>query len=216
MTTKGKPTESEGAEDLPRPAAAARAAKGAAPAAPGADAIVAPIAAAQAEAVKTLGEAVSIGKETIETVAKASADAAAKGYDQALDLGREQVAAAVKAHGAVFEGYEDAIAFQRDTFDALVKSGTILTQGLHDLSRAAIGLVQVSIEDNVAAAKAVLGARTVQDLIDAQADLTRGNLDRLLAEGSRLGDHTVRLIEDSVAPLTARVEAALERALHAA
>ena len=213
MTIKVKPTESEGAEGTPRPAAAARSGKGAVPAG---DAIVAPIAAAQAEAVKTLGEAVTIGKETIETVAKASADAAAKGYDQALDLGREQVAAAVKAHGAVFEGYEDAIAFQRDTFDALVKSGTILTRGLHDLGRAAIGLVQLSIEDNVAAAKAVLGARTVHDLIDAQADLTRGNLDRLFDEGSRLGDHTVRVIEDSVAPLTARVEAALERALHAA
>jgi phasin family protein len=201
-----------------KPAASAPAPASAAPAA--VPPLVAPVAeaisAVQAEAVKSLGEAVVVGKETIESVVKVSTDAAAKGYDKALDLGRDQVTAAVKAHGAVYQGYEDAVAFNRDTVEALVKAGTILTKGLHDLTRSLLGLTQIAIEENVAASKALLGARTVQDLIEAQAGLTRVGLDRVAEESTRLSGDSVRLIEDAVAPINDRLNAALDRLLRAA
>ncbi|CCG42071.1 phasin family protein [Magnetospirillum molischianum] len=174
------------------------------------------ISAVQAEAVKSLGEAVVVGKETIESVVKVSTDVATKGYDKALDLGRDQVAAAVKAHGAAYQGYEDAVAFNRDTVEAFVKASTILTKGLHDLSRSLLGLTQVVIEENVAASKALLGARTVQDLIEAQAGLTRLGFDRVAEESVRLSGDSVRLIEDAIAPINERVNAALDHLLHAA
>jgi len=147
-------------------------------------------------------QTIRLGTETIVSTARAATEAPA--------------AAARKAQDTAFAGYQDVVAFNRETFDALVTAGTILTQGLHDLSRAALGLVQVSIEDNVTAAKALLTARTVQDLIDVQADLSRASLDHLLGESTRLTGETLRLAEDAAAPLTARVEATLDRVLRAA
>lgn len=201
-------------------AAASAPAQSAAPQSPSVPSPTAPVAeaisAVQAEAVKSLGEAVVVGKETIEQVVKVSTDVAAKGYDKALDLGRDQVAAAVKAHGAAYQGYEDAIAFNRDTVEALVKAGTILTKGLHELTRSLLGLTQIAIEENVAASKALLEARTVQDLIEAQAELSRAGFDRVVEESTRLSGESVRLIEDTVAPINDRLNAALDRLLRAA
>jgi len=221
-TVKAKSANDEGAVSTPAasaPKAAkapAAAAASPAPAAPAIAPVAEAISAVQAEAVKSLGEAVVVGKETIESVVKVSTDVAAKGYDKALDLGRDQVAAAVKAHGAVYQGYEDALAFNRDTVEALVKAGTILTKGVQDLSRSLLGLTQVVIEDNVAASKALLEARTLQDLIEAQAGLTRIGLDRVVEESTRLSGDSVRLIEDAIAPINERVNAAIDRFVRAA
>ena len=68
------------------------AAKAVAASAPVAETVAAPVpasapaaapAAVQVDAVKTIEEAVIVGKETIEQVVKVSADAAVKGYDKA-------------------------------------------------------------------------------------------------------------------------------------
>jgi len=217
-TAKAKSANDEGPVSNPT-ATAPKAEKSSAStlsAAPVAAPVAEAISAVQAEAVKSLGEAVTVGKETIESVVKVSADVAAKGYDKAVDLSRDQVAAAVKAHSAVYQGYEDAVAFNRDTIEALVKAGTILTKGLHDLTRSLLGLTQVAIEENVAASKAVLSARTLQDLIEAQAGLSRIGFDRVAEESVRLTGDSVRLIEDSIAPINERLNAAIDHLVKAA
>lgn len=187
-TTKVKPAESEGSA----PSAVVAAAENV------------PVPAVDPQPEASVAQAIRVGTETIVSTARAATEVAVP------------APAARKAQDTAFAGYQDVVAFNRETFDALVSAGTILTQGLHDLSRAALGLVQVSIEDNVAAAKALLTARTVQDLIDVQADLSRASLDHLLGESTRLTGETLRLAEDAAAPLTARVEATLDRVLRAA
>lgn len=189
-TTKVKPAESEGS--VPSAVVAA------------AENVPVPAVDPQPEApvAPPLDQTIRLGTETIVSTARAATEAPA--------------AAVRKAQDSAFAGYQDVVAFNRETFDALVTAGTILSRGLQDLSRAALGLVQVSIEDNVAAAKALLTARTVQDLINAQADLSRASLDHLLGESTRLTGETLRLAEDAAAPLTARVEATLDRVLRAA
>lgn len=163
------------------------------------------------DAAKTVTQAVAAGRDRLETVARVSTDAAAQGYEKAVALTKERVEAAVKAQDAAFRSYEDAVQAARDNVEAVVKAGTILAQGLQDLGKEVMGLAQASIEDGVAASKALMGARTLRDVVDLQAGLARTGLDRLLGEGSRLSDRSVRLVEEAFAPITARVGATVDK-----
>lgn len=229
--------------------------KAAVSAAPVAESIIAPISAAHADAVKSIGEvvtagqdsidtvvkistdaavkardtaqqgldkavalgkeqveaAVSVGKETIESVVKVSGDVAAKGYDTAIELGRGQVEAVAKAHDAAAQGYGAAFSFGQDTLEAFVKAGNILVKGVQDLSRSVATLTQQTLEHNLAASQALLGARTLSEIVDVQNRLTRSGFDRALSEGGRLSDQSLQLIERSLEPIQQRVNATFDK-----
>ena len=75
---------------------------------------------AAVKATETVEAAVAAGKETVETVVKASTEAATKGVEKAVAVSQEQVAAAVKAGSDAFKNYEDVIAFGKENVDALL------------------------------------------------------------------------------------------------
>lgn len=163
------------------------------------------------EAAKQIEQAVAAGKETIESVVKASTDVASKGYEKAVALTKDQVEAAVKAHNAAFKSYEEAVAFSKENLDAVVKSGSILSKGLQDISKTVIGLTQEAIEENVAATKALFAAKTLKELVDLQSSLAKTSFDKAVAEGTRVSELTVKLIEEAFAPITDRINATVEK-----
>jgi len=158
-------------------------------------------------AAKQIEQAVADAKETIETVVKVSQDAATK----AANLTKDQVQVAVNAQSEAFKSYEDAVQATKEAVDALTKSGTILTKGLQDLTKAMFGLAQQTVEDTVAASKQLLAAKTLPELVDAQAALAKTSFDKLFAEGTRLSDLSVKLIEEAAAPLAERVNATVDK-----
>jgi phasin family protein len=144
-------------------------------------------------------------------VVKASSEAAAKGYDKAVAISKEQVEAAVKAQTAAYKGYEDVLSFGKDNVEAFVKAGNILAKGLQDISKAVVGLTQASIEEQVAASKALLSTKTLKEFIDLQTDLTKAGVDKLVAESTRLTEQSVKLVEDALAPIGDRVNATVDK-----
>ncbi|CAA7613053.1 Magnetic particle membrane specific GTPase P16 (modular protein) [Candidatus Terasakiella magnetica] len=199
----------------PTPAKTVATAKTAAPApAPVAAKVATP--APVAEAVKTIEEAVTVSKETIETVVKASADVAAKGYDKAVAASKEQVESVVKAQTAAFKGYEDALSFGKDNIEAVVQAGNIFTKGLQDLGTAVVAMTQAAIEENVAASKALLGTKSLREFIEVQASLSKAGVDKLVTESSRLSEQSVKLLEQALAPINSRVNATVDKLVKAA
>lgn len=162
------------------------------------------------EAAKQIEEAVAVGQKTIENVVRVSTDAA---YDKAVALSKDNVAAAVKAGSAAFKGYEDVIEFNRENMDAMLKSGMIVARGLQDLNKTLLTLAQEQIEDTVAAGKALIGVRTLRDVVDIQAGLVKGSVDKMVAEANKIGEVSVKLAEEASAPITARVSAVMEKTL---
>ncbi|BAE49925.1 magnetic particle membrane specific GTPase P16 [Paramagnetospirillum magneticum AMB-1] len=155
-------------------------------------------------------------KEAVETVVKASSDAAAKGYDKAVAISKEQVEAAVKAQTAAYKGYEDVLSQAKENVEAFVKAGTILTKGLQDITKAFVGLTQASIEEQVAASKALLGVKSLQEFIDLQTDLTKSGVDKLVTESTLLAEQSVKLVEETLAPINDRVTATVDKLVKAA
>jgi phasin family protein len=161
-----------------------------------------PVEAAVETAVET---AAAAGKETVEAAVKAGTEAASAGYKQAADLAKQQVERTSKA----FKGYGDFTALGQDNMDAVVKSGTVVAKGLEVLSKEMMDFAKASFEDNVAATKAMLGAKNLTDLVNLQTRYTQNNLDHALSEGTKLTELSVRVASEAFEPIKARVDTAV-------
>lgn len=160
---------------------------------------------------KPIEAAIDASKETVETVeeiVKAGSQAASVGYERAAALTRDQVE---KTSKAVFKGYGDFASLGQDNLDAVVKSGDVVAKGFETLSKGMMDFARVSFEGNVEATNAILGAKTLSDLVDLQTKYTRRNLDQFLAESTKLTELTVKVANEAFAPIKARVDVAVEK-----
>jgi phasin family protein len=164
-----------------------------------------------AESVKQIEDAVAVHKETIETVVRAGADAATKGVDRAVAMTKEQVEAAVKAGAVAFKNYEDMLQFGRENVEAVVKAGSIVAKGVQDLSHQWVVLAQASIDEQVAVGKALIGAKSIKEVVDLSSTAAKTGFDKLFSEGSKLSQASTKVAEEAISPLTTRMSAAVEK-----
>jgi len=151
-------------------------------------------------------DAVNVGKQNLDVFLKAFTDA--KGYEQAVEMTREQVA---KANTVFLKGYEDAQGFGKGNVDAFVQASTIFANGAEQISKQVMALTQNSMQSSVVTAKALLGCKTLRDVIDLHADYTRSSFDALVAEGTKLSELSLKVTNDAIAPIQARVTVAVEK-----
>ncbi|MBF0324050.1 phasin family protein [Magnetospirillum moscoviense] len=165
---------------------------------------------------------VAAGQETIESAVKVGQEAAQKvvaagqeTIDTAVKAGQEAAqkaqAVAEKAQAAALKSYEDAQVSTKDGIDAVIKSSEILTSGLQEITQAVVSLTQTSIEEGVSVSKQILAAKSIREWADLQSTLSKAQVDRLVAETTRLSDLSLKLIEDAFAPITAQVNAGIDR-----
>ena len=160
-----------------------------------------------AEAMKPVEAAVAAGKETVEKVMKTGTEAAAKSYEQAVAMTKEQVE---KASQAAFKSYDELTVLNKDNVDAVMKSGAIVAQGYEAIGQEVMAFTKASIEANVASTQALFGAKTLRELVDLQTEYTRKAFDSAMAESAKLGEMSVKMANDAAQPLQARVNVAVE------
>ncbi len=148
-------------------------------------------------------DAMTASKETVEAVVEAGTAAATKGYDQAVAMTKEQVE---KTSKAMFEGYGDISDIGQQNYEAMVKSGTICAKGFETIGQEMMEFTRSSIEGNVSAAKAIMGAKNIKEMVDLQSEFARKSIDQAVAEYSKLTEMSMKLASDAMAPLQARVE----------
>lgn len=148
-------------------------------------------AATKAEA-KQAEDAVAVGKETVE---KAVAT-------------KEQVE---KASDAALRGYDELTAINKDNMDAFVQAANIMSKGVEDMGKVYWAFAQSSVETGVEASKALMGARTINDVMEIQTDLVRSNVDNAIAEGTKLTEMAVKVTNETAAPLQKRYAVAVEK-----
>jgi phasin family protein len=164
-----------------------------------------------AEAAKPIEDAVAFGKETLESVVKASADAANKGYEKVVAMTKENVEAAVKAGSTAFKGYEDVIAFNKENVDAFVRASTILAKGWQDASKSFFSMSQESFEESVQVSKAMLSAKSLKEVVDMQSSIAKTSFDKIVAESGRLSETSFKLAEKALEPINERVTVAVSK-----
>ncbi len=99
----------------------------------------------------------------------------------------------------------------KQNLEAVIASVTASTKGVEALSAEAMAYSKKAVEDQVAAAKSLSGAKSFQEALELQTAFAKSALDAYIAGVSKMSDIVTASVKDSVKPLNARVTAAVER-----
>ena len=149
--------------------------------------------------------------KTKATVTEAAAPAA-----KAVAVTQDHLDQVSQAQAAALKSYEDIVSFGKDAVEAWVQAGTVFSRGVQDIGSTVISLAQGVVEENVTASKQFLTAKTIREVVDLHTSFSRAQFDRLVSEGSHLSDLSVKLVEQSFAPLGQKVNAVIDKLVKAA
>jgi phasin family protein len=107
---------------------------------------------------------------------------------------------------------EEFVSLGQGNFEAVVKATQVWTAGVQDLAKQVAASAQASVEEAVATAKALSSVKSPQEALELQTKLIQSSLEKTLAEASRIGEASLKLFQDTVAPLSARATLAVEKA----
>jgi phasin family protein len=124
------------------------------------------------------------------------------------EKGMEQIN---RAADGVFKAAEEAAAFSRGNVEALAKATQAYVSGVQDLSRQTAAMVQGLTDQALEGAKAFSSVRSLKEAADLQASLARATFERTVNEATKLQETALKVVEQSFAPLSARVTLAVEK-----
>jgi len=110
----------------------------------------------------------------------------------------------------VIAGYDTAVGYGKDTAEAVIKSATIAGKSAETLHNEIYAYTKQSMENSIAAGKAVLGAKSVHEAIEVQTDYAKSAFENYVAELSRFNQLVTAAAKDSFAPLQGRAQAWVE------
>jgi phasin family protein len=105
---------------------------------------------------------------------------------------------------------QDFAAFGKANLEAFTASTKIWTAGVQDLSKQFAATAKASVEESVAAAKSFSSVKSIKDAIELQTFFSKTAAAKALAESKKLTEASVKLTEQALAPITARVAVAVE------
>ncbi len=105
---------------------------------------------------------------------------------------------------------ENLLAFQRGNLEAFMKSGQIWAAGVQELTRQFAFTAKASFEESVAALKALSTVKSIREAIELQSGFSKTAFEKAMAEAKQMTDASLKLSEQALAPLTARVTVAVE------
>jgi len=133
------------------------------------------------------------GAEKFQTM---FADVGAKGQDavRKTQLLAEQMSEAAKAN-----------------MEAVVESGRIAAAGARDLGTEIVATTKSGVEQATAAVKTLAEAKSPTEFFQLQSDMIRASFDRMVADGSKITEHMVKLAGEAVQPLSSRASVNAEK-----
>ena len=129
---------------------------------------------------------------------------ATAGVEQAQATIREGMQKVVKTA-------EEMFAFSQGNLDAVTRSGQILATGMQDMGQTFAAAARASMDETMGTFKAMAGVKSIKDAMDLQASLIRSAMEKAVAHTSTLTDSTMKLTEQSFAPISARLSLAAEK-----
>ena len=106
---------------------------------------------------------------------------------------------------------EELMSFGQGNLEAMVKSSQIWAAGVQDIGKQVAASAQAQVDQTMATLKALATAKSFKEAIELQSSLARASVEKAVAETGKLTDASMKLAEQTLAPLTARVSLAAER-----
>lgn len=104
----------------------------------------------------------------------------------------------------------DFAAFNTANLEAVTASGKIWAAGVTDLTHQVAGSAKSSFEHSVATFKVLTGVKSVNEAIAIQGSYGKAAFASAVAASKDLTEASVKLTEQAMAPLTARLAVAVE------
>jgi len=111
---------------------------------------------------------------------------------------------------SMMKSTEDLVAFSQANFEAFVKSGQIWSAGVQELTKQIATSAKASFDESISTFKAISTAKSVKEAMDLQSSFAKAALEKAMAESNKLTDASIKLTEQALAPITARVTTAVE------
>lgn len=105
---------------------------------------------------------------------------------------------------------QDFVAFGQGNVEAFVKSGQILATGMQDLTKQMAATAQASMEEAMAAFRAMTGVRTFQQAVEFQTNLARTTVEKAMSGTTHVAETSFKLAEQAMEPITGRIKLATE------
>lgn len=155
---------------------------------------------AQKDAVSSTAQAVEQGAAG----ARQGIGLAAAGFEQTQAKVKENMDKAIRTA-------EEFVSFGQGNFEAVVKSGQIFAAGMQDLSQQMAAHAQAALNDTFSTFKALTGVRSFKEAVELQSGLARSAMEKTLSETGRMTEASMKLAEQSFAPIAARVTLTVEK-----
>jgi phasin family protein len=122
----------------------------------------------------------------------------------------ETIPTQTKGMKTMFNSSVDFAAIGKENLEAFTASGKIWAAGVQDLTRQFAATAKASIEESVATFKALTTVKSVKEAVELQSSYSKAAVAKALAESTKLTEASMKLTEQALAPITARMAAAVE------
>ena len=139
--------------------------------------------------------------------AKTAGDKATATAETALENGAAALKTGVEK---ALKGYEAFVTYGKDTTEAAMQSATTAGKGIESINSEIYSYSKQSIEESVAATKAVLASKSVHEAFEIQTDYAKSAFEAYVAELSKISELATAASKDSFAPFKGRVQAWLD------
>ena len=138
----------------------------------------------------------------------AAADTMKNTVEQMTTAGNQAFKDAVEK---TLDALNDANSYSKGNLEAVIASVTAATKGAETLGAQAMAYSKKALEDQVAAAKSLAGAKSFQDVIELQTNFAKTAMEAYMAEMGKMSETVAASVKDSMKPINERVTAAVER-----
>jgi phasin family protein len=107
--------------------------------------------------------------------------------------------------------FNEANTHSKKNVEAVVASVTAAAKGAETLGAQAMAFSKKTFDDQVAAARSLAGAKSVQEVVELQTGYARSFLENYMAEFGKLTETVSTSVKDSMKPLNERVTDLVER-----
>ena len=133
---------------------------------------------------------------------------AAKGFEQAVELTKDQVE---RVSTVFFRNFDDLAVLGKENLDALVAANTVVAKSLEEIGKEVAVYTQSSLESAASAAKALFGAKTLKDVIAVNNEFAKASFESFVANSTKISEIGVKAANEALQPINARVNVAIER-----
>ncbi len=166
--------------------------------------------------IDTLGQPLTAAKTTIDAATSEMASEMKEGIAKTTATYEAGQVKMKQGMEKVMKTAEELVAFSQGNMEAVVKSTQIWAAGLQDLSKHMAAAAQSSVDQSMSAFKAMSGVKSLKDVFELQSAFARSALEKSLTESGKLTDASFKLTEQALAPITARMNVAVEKFAKAA